>query len=79
MKILFGKYKGKELCEVPRNYLCWLYHQPDLNGPLKQAIEKRLGKEPSPCELQRRRQEVIDRINELDWLRLDDVREFLSR
>lgn len=33
MKLMFGKHKGKELAEVPTEYLMWLAETSDVNDP----------------------------------------------
>ena len=33
MKIMFGKHKGKELSEIPVEYLQWLIENSDVNDP----------------------------------------------
>lgn len=33
MKLMFGKHKGKELSEVPSEYLEWLVSETDVNDP----------------------------------------------
>ncbi len=42
----FGKYRDWWLCEVPADYLAWLARLPDLQRPLRAAVD---------AELQRRR------------------------
>lgn len=39
----FGKHKGKQLINVPDNYLLWLYHENNLShAQLKEYIEDNL-------------------------------------
>lgn len=39
MKMPYGKYKGKPLCNLPKSYLRWLRDNTDLTGDLKASIE----------------------------------------
>lgn len=48
MLMPFGKYKGRELTEIPADYLYWLASLPDLRAPLKLALAAELRRrEPS--------------------------------
>lgn len=51
MQMPFGKHKGKDLREVPDDYLLWVLDKCDAASPtLKSAIRQRLGVgEPSPA------------------------------
>ena len=40
MRMPFGKHAGKELCEVPRQYLRWLRRQPTLGAWLAKEIDE---------------------------------------
>lgn len=43
MKLMFGKHKGKELSDVPEDYLIWiLQNLTHLNPSVRQAIERHL-------------------------------------
>jgi len=42
MKMLFGKYKDKEIAEIPLEYLHWLANNVELKGALKWSICKHL-------------------------------------
>lgn len=39
--MLFGKYQGYELKNVPARYMLWIYANLDLRDDLKKYIEKR--------------------------------------
>src|SRR5882757_7725635 len=43
MKLAFGKHEGREISDIPHDYLLWLYRR---NRPLQKAIEKELGITP---------------------------------
>jgi uncharacterized protein (DUF3820 family) len=38
----FGKYKGKEMQDVPASYLLYLYNEVDLYGKVKDYIEENM-------------------------------------
>ena len=38
----FGKYKGEFVCELPDEYLTWLYENLELKGGLLDAVEAAL-------------------------------------
>ena len=38
----FGKHKGKQLDQVPADYLMWLYENNKVSGLLKEYIEDNL-------------------------------------
>jgi len=40
MKMLFGKFKGCDLAELPDDYLEWLHFEIELREPLKSAIHR---------------------------------------
>lgn len=40
MKMPFGKYKGKKVSSIPKDYLSWLLKECDLYEPLKGKVEK---------------------------------------
>lgn len=42
MKLLFGKYKGKDTSETPTEYLLWLVENTDVNDPKYGANNRRL-------------------------------------
>lgn len=37
-KMPYGKYKGKQLIDVPADYLLWLYYNDRASPPVKQYI-----------------------------------------
>ena len=39
--MLFGKYQGYELKDVPSGYLLWIYDNLDLRDDLKEYIDER--------------------------------------
>lgn len=39
-KIPFGKYKGKLLNEVPKQYVKWMYRNCELYGTFKEEVAK---------------------------------------
>ena len=41
----FGKHKGELVCELPYNYLGWLYENAELKGGLLAAVETALENE----------------------------------
>lgn len=46
MQMPFGKYRGEELQDIPRDYLRWLLHNVELRGPaLKAEVEYIVGEE----------------------------------
>jgi hypothetical protein len=47
MKMPFGKYKDKELTEIPKSYLHWLSSQDWLGAWLALAVDEALGVAPS--------------------------------
>lgn len=38
----FGKYKGKEMANIPPDYLLWLYENSNCYGEVKQYIKDNL-------------------------------------
>lgn len=42
MKMLFGKYKDKEIADIPLEYLHWLANNVELKGALKWSVCKHL-------------------------------------
>jgi uncharacterized protein (DUF3820 family) len=38
----FGKYKGQKLCNIPANYLIWLYEENKCFGGLKAYIKNNI-------------------------------------
>jgi len=38
----FGKYKGKDIVDIPSSYLKWLAKQDWVDGPLGKAVEEEL-------------------------------------
>lgn len=48
VKMSFGKYVGKPLEEVPRNYLCWTLTFPNLEPDLGDAIHAELARRGLP-------------------------------
>jgi hypothetical protein len=44
MKILFGKYKGTEIEELPSEYINWLVSLDDLREPLRSAIDREIAR-----------------------------------
>jgi hypothetical protein len=38
MRMPFGKYQGRDLEEIPKDYLNWIAEHIDLYGPLREAV-----------------------------------------
>lgn len=38
----FGKYEGRLIDDIPDNYLLWLWENVDLQGPLLDAVARRI-------------------------------------
>ncbi len=38
----FGKHQGKPVCELPYDYLVWLYNEVDLDSDLLATVENTL-------------------------------------
>ena len=45
----FGKHKGEPVCELPVDYLSWLYENADLRGGLLAAVESALENAERVC------------------------------
>lgn len=45
----FGKHKGKFVCELPFEYLSWLYENTELRGGLLTAVETAIDKIERTC------------------------------
>lgn len=40
MVMPFGKYKGKNISEIPRGYLVYMYDRKKFTGALKECVEQ---------------------------------------
>ena len=57
MQLTFGKYEGRDIENIPHDYLLWLYRR---NRPLQKAIEKELGIEPERSNPEPQQKESVN-------------------
>jgi hypothetical protein len=53
MKMPFGKHKGRELKEIPPDYLEWITKNLTITGNLAEEIYRVLGTGPDPEQIRR--------------------------
>jgi hypothetical protein len=49
MKLRFGRYRGRPLCDVPRDYLLWLLDNVPLRPRMREAIETMVCPDNASC------------------------------
>jgi hypothetical protein len=53
MKMPFGRYKGRDLSEIPTDYLEWISNNLTITGNLADEIYRVLGTGPDPEQISR--------------------------
>jgi hypothetical protein len=60
MKMPFGRHKGKEISEMPPDYLEWISTNLTITGDLADEIYRVLGTGPDPEQVQRCRAAIAE-------------------
>jgi hypothetical protein len=65
MKMPFGRHKGKEISEIPPDYLEWISDNLTISGDLADEIYRVLGTGPDPEHIQRCRAALVEMASTL--------------
>jgi hypothetical protein len=78
MKMPFGRHKGKEISEIPPDYLEWVSDNLTISGDLADEIYRVLGTGPDPEQILRCRAalaELASTMNDKQVMRLYEYAE----
>jgi hypothetical protein len=79
MKMPFGKHKGRELTEIPPDYLEWIATNLTITGDLADEIYRVLGTGPDPEQILRCRAALAEMANTLTNKQVMQVYGFAER